>query len=136
MQYRHFIILDDDPLSSLLNELMVQHAGEEMDTVTFHDPVACLRHIRTTPLRSDGYTCLLLDINMPKLTGWDFLAELDRLPVNIQHRFSVVMVTSSLHPDNLELVQKYPLVIGYLQKPVSVERFRQLLDHLDLRASA
>ena len=136
MQFKHFLILDDDPLSSLLNEMVVIHAGRDLQFVTFHDPQDCLTHIRITPPTQDGPVCLLLDINMPKLNGWEFLTELESFPKEIQNNYAVVIVTSSTDDVDLIRVQEHPLVCGYLTKPVTVDRFKQLLDHLGYRASA
>ncbi len=135
MQFKNFIILDDDPMSSLLNELVIIHAGKDLQFITFHDPQDCLTHMRISPPNVEPI-CLLLDINMPKLNGWEFLTELETFPKVLQNNYTVVIVTSSTDEEDLIRVQKHPLVCGYLTKPVSVERFKQLLDHLGYRATA
>ena len=135
MKFKHFLILDDDPLSARLNEYMVQHADAQLDVTTFHDPEACLMHIRNTAFLSD-LTCMLLDLRMPKMDGWKFLKELEKMPRGIQNRLSVVIVTSSKDDEDMVRVQDHPLVCGYLNKPVAYERFSELIDYLDYRATA
>ncbi|HZG01111.1 MAG TPA: response regulator [Chitinophagales bacterium] len=135
MRFKHFLILDDDPLSARLNQYMVQHSDAQLDVTTFHDPEACLMHIRNTVFLRD-LTCMLLDLRMPKMDGWKFLKELEKMPVGIQNRLTVVIVTSSKDDEDLVRVQDHPLVAGYLNKPVTYERFCALLDHLDYRATA
>lgn len=61
---------------------------------------------------------LFLDINMPEMTGLDFLKSLNRKPLTI---------LISAHPDYA--LQSYELdVIDYLLKPVSFERFNQAVN--------
>lgn len=136
MDFHQYLILDDEPISCLLNEMVVRHTGRDSHVITFNDPQDCLTHIRSATQDSRFPVCLLLDINMPKLNGWEFLDELEASPAEIRNRYTVIIVTSSCDDNDLLKVQNHPLVVGYLTKPVSVDRFKQLLDHLDLRASA
>jgi response regulator of citrate/malate metabolism len=54
----------------------------------------------------------------------------------LQQRITVVIVTSSTDDEDLIRIQDHPMVCGYLNKPVTYERFQALLEHLDYRASA
>lgn len=119
MHFTHFLILDDDPISGLINELAVNETVGKWSTRIFSDPEACLEFIRTEKHVGDFHTCLMLDINMPKLNGWQFLDRLQQLPKQIQSQYSVVIVTSSLDPADREHAEMYPIVCGYLTKPVT-----------------
>lgn len=136
MQFNNYIILDDEPISCLLNEMVVRHSGREASHLTFNDPQDCLTYLEALQPPALQPTCLLLDINMPKLSGWQFLEKFDAFPNFIKDMFTIVIVTSSNDDEDLVRVQNHSSVAGYLSKPVSAERFRQLLDHLDLKASA
>src|SRR5689334_498061 len=95
MTFTHFLILDDDPISSLINELAVKESFGWFSCTLFNDPVDCLEYIKTHKHNPTYHTCLMLDINMPKLNGWQFLNELTHLPEQIRNQYSVVIVTSS-----------------------------------------
>lgn len=63
---------------------------------------------------------ILLDLNMPKMNGIEFLKEL-RKDENL-HRLSVFVMTTS-NKDN-DIIEAYNLnVAGYILKPLSMDKF-------------
>lgn len=50
---------------------------------------------------------ILLDINMPVMDGWEFLEEYKKLGNTKRHGIMVVMLTSSLNPDDREKAKQY-----------------------------
>ena len=78
---------------------------------------------------------VLLDINMPGLSGFDLLIALQKLDpdqirrLNQHYRF--VMLSSSRAPTDLGLAEAFPMVAGYLHKPVRREQISALLTELN-----
>lgn len=71
---------------------------------------------------------LLLDINLPKMNGLELLHHLKQHP---RHKhIPIVMLTSSRERQDIEFCFERS-VAGYLPKPVSYERFVELLQVLD-----
>lgn len=67
---------------------------------------------------------VLLDINMPKMNGIEFLREL-RADPELQHVTVVALTTSNADRDRLEA---YKLnVAGYLLKPVTFQQFAEVM---------
>ena len=63
---------------------------------------------------------ILLDINMPLMDGWDFLAALNqKLP---EHELSMAILTSSVSDVDRAKASLYPSVVGYLTKPLTLEK--------------
>ena len=71
---------------------------------------------------------VLLDLNMPKMNGIEFLRELRKDPV-LHHTPVVVLTTSD---DERDKVQAYDLnVAGYLLKPVTFTNFVDVMAALN-----
>jgi CheY-like chemotaxis protein len=67
---------------------------------------------------------ILLDINMPKMNGIEFLREL-RADPDLQHATVVALTTSNADRDRFEA---YKLnVAGYLLKPVTFQQFAEVM---------
>jgi CheY-like chemotaxis protein len=67
---------------------------------------------------------ILLDINMPKMNGIEFLREV-RADPELQHATVVALTTSNADRDRLEA---YKLnVAGYLLKPVTFQQFAEVM---------
>ncbi len=72
---------------------------------------------------------ILLDLNMPKMNGIEFLQELRSDPE--LEAISVFVLTTS--GDERDIVAAYKLnVAGYILKPVELDNFIQALSTLDL----
>ena len=134
MIFTHFLILDDDPVSGLINELAVIESVGRWSSRLFNDPVECLEHIKTHQHNASFHTCLMLDINMPKLNGWQFLNELTQLPEAIRSLYTIVIVTSSFDPKDQERADAHPLVSGYLTKPITSAILKNYLSQYEQRA--
>lgn len=71
---------------------------------------------------------ILLDLNMPRMSGLEFLRELRKDPA--LHQTPVVVLTTS--NDERDKVEAYNLnVAGYLLKPVTFIRFAELMAALN-----
>ncbi|SMD36009.1 CheY chemotaxis protein or a CheY-like REC (receiver) domain [Reichenbachiella faecimaris] len=70
---------------------------------------------------------ILLDINMPVMNGWEFLDEYEKLEASQKAEILLVMLTTSLNPDDRERAKSHSSV-GYFQnKLLQEEQFLELL---------
>lgn len=75
-----------------------------------------------------GRRIVLLDLNMPRMTGIEFLREIRKDPA-LRHTPVVVLTTSN---DDRDKVEAYDLnVAGYLLKPVTFLNFIELMATLN-----
>lgn len=69
---------------------------------------------------------ILLDINMPGMNGFEFLAEYEKLDPIYQAKVVLMMLTTSLNPDDERRANQHGVVTGYKSKPLT----RQMLDEI------
>ncbi|MCO7224902.1 response regulator [Pleionea sp. CnH1-48] len=65
---------------------------------------------------------ILLDINMPKLNGFEFLERYAELNLDFNQPVVILMLTSSEFVGDIEKADNNPLVQGYITKPFSREK--------------
>ena len=70
---------------------------------------------------------VFLDINMPKMTGWEFLEEYKKLSKDQQAENIIVMLSTSSHPDDLKRAEDNPLIQEYRGKPLTEEILNELV---------
>lgn len=105
--------------NKVLNPVFCAENGEEALAMLRGDGVE-----KITPLPK----IILLDLNMPKMGGVEFLEELRKDP--ILKKISVFVLTTSQADEDIIATSKYN-VAGYIVKPVSFESFREAVKTLD-----
>ena len=63
---------------------------------------------------------------MPELNGWQLLEKLQEMPLPVTECLTVFMLSSSIDPRDKQKADEYPLIKGYIEKPLSKEVLRSL----------
>jgi CheY-like chemotaxis protein len=64
---------------------------------------------------------------MPVMTGWDVLEMLETFDQTIIQQLTIYLVSSSVDQMDKKRAIENPLVIDYIEKPVTVEKLKQIL---------
>ena len=113
------LLIDDDPINNLVNTRIIsKHSGS--DVTAFDHAGKALQHLRTCP-KTEFPELILLDINMPEISGWDFLDALSTLPPDFQQECRVVMLSSSIDIHDYNRADSYPFVQDFISKPLTAE---------------
>lgn len=129
------VIIDDDAVVLFLHKILVQRSPLSSSLHCFNNGTDAHSYLCTRT--SNQPILVLLDINMPYMSGWDFL---DKMSQNgCDENVWVAMVTSSINSSDRKKAEKYPKVIDYLEKPLSKEaceilhsKFQRLLKSSEL----
>tara|TARA_B100001063_G_C16611138_1_gene475806 strand:+ start:447 stop:851 length:405 start_codon:yes stop_codon:yes gene_type:complete len=117
------LIIDDDEIVTFLQRKIVSKCELDLDPYTFKDAHKALDFLENESDKEVDYL-IMLDINMPKMTGWEFLKKLKLVSGN--ERFYVVMVTSSIDRKDKRNAAEDPHVIDFIEKPVSAKHCSKL----------
>ncbi len=71
---------------------------------------------------------IFLDINMPKMNGWEFLEAYKELKAGQKAKVLVVMLTTSINPSDKKRAEQFPDIIGFNSKPLTEQMISQILD--------
>lgn len=117
-------LIDDDQISIFVtNRVLLKHATEK-EISTFLSPIEALTGF--SKLSNCGFPDLiLLDLNMPKLNGFEFLDALYKQNEKFKS-IKVCILTSSSNEEDKRKSNEYPSVIEFITKPLSVDRFEIL----------
>ena len=69
---------------------------------------------------------VFLDINMPQMSGFDFLEEYNKFPEDVKKKCVIVMLSSSLHPEDREKALSSPYIFEFMSKPINAEKLAKL----------
>lgn len=71
---------------------------------------------------------ILMDINMPIWSGWDFLDEM--MKINHNQEISLFVMSSSINPADKLKASNYPIVTDFLIKPINEHILEKALEIL------
>ena len=112
------VIVEDDPMVSLLNRTFVERDARFQVVQSFQDGRAALAWLEQNPA-----DLAVLDVYMPLFTGLELLHALRGQGVGID----AIMVTAANDAPTVDTLLKLG-VVDYLVKPFTYERFQQALD--------
>jgi len=124
MALRHFILIDDDPIHNLFSKIAILNGHRLSDIEAFINPESALKYmVDEIPTLGCNYpVVVLLDIDMPTMSGWEFLEQFDTLDKTVKDRFLIYILTSSVNQQDEERAGQNPYVKAYLEKPLTPER--------------
>jgi len=118
-KFKCVLLVDDDEPTNFLNKLTLKKYGCAEKIISVFDGQQALDYLDTCT-DGDFPDLILLDINMPLMNGWEFLDEYQQLQFN--HKAPVViMLTTSVNPDDEEKSKKYNTIAGFLHKPLKAD---------------
>ena len=71
---------------------------------------------------------IFLDINMPVMTGWEFLDEYNQLQKEMQNRPVIIMLSTSINNKDMEKAKTWDFVSDYVTKPLTKEMMEDIID--------
>ncbi|ARS35578.1 response regulator [Pontibacter actiniarum] len=128
--YKKVFIVDDDEVSVFLAEAMLAADNFAQEYFSFLQPADALE-LLLQPLRQgepgELPNVLFLDLNMPFMSGWDFLDALTPYEGQLQEHCRIYILTSSVDADEMKRAQSYPFLAGFLHKPLEEAIIKKLL---------
>ncbi|MCB0837111.1 MAG: response regulator [Bacteroidetes bacterium] len=128
-KFKHLVFIDDDYPTNYYHQIIAEHAeiAEEMSFFQLGEK-ALEQLIQWKERSEDPPEIIFLDINMPGMTGWEFL-DLYRDEIG-QTSTRIIILTTSVNPEDAKKANDHDLVNGFISKPLTVEIFNGLREEL------
>jgi CheY-like chemotaxis protein len=123
----NLLLVDDDDVDVMTVRRALAKAGLSNPLYVASDGVEALRMLREGSVPA-ARRLVLLDLNMPRMNGIEFLREL-RADEALRHTPVVVLTTSAADGDKVNAYEFN--VAGYLIKPVTFSTFVDVMATLD-----
>lgn len=120
-QIKKFLIVDDDPQNNIISKMALKKSLGDVEITDFIIPEKGLEYIENTftQMHNGNKTTLFLDLNMPSMTGWEFLEKFTSFAESVKNQFDIYILSSSINPQDIERAKRNPDVIDFIEKPLS-----------------
>ncbi len=117
----NFVIIDDDSCHNIVCALSIKKALKpfNINITGFTNAAEGIQYLENHLSNSLQKTILLLDINMPVLSGWDALARIEAMPAAIKKNLVVYMLSSFVKASDKAKAFTFSCVNDCIEKPLS-----------------
>ena len=117
------MLIDDSEIDQMIYLRIAKKSGLVGDMVQFLDATEALRYLEQGDQSKPDL--ILLDINMPGMDGFEFLREATKL-LGASLCPIVVMLTTSLNPEDEVRARAFDVVKDFLNKPLTADQLASL----------
>ncbi|SDD85967.1 Response regulator receiver domain-containing protein [Pricia antarctica] len=124
--YDTVFMVDDDPIVNFVHQKIIGNIGIVNEIRSFIDPRKALAELRSELCHAGKSILVFLDLNMPKMSGFEFLEfmELEDFSLNVD----VIVVTSSICENDRLLAELHPRFLrDFVTKPLKAEDLKKIV---------
>ncbi|MDP5199563.1 response regulator [Flavobacterium sp. DG2-3] len=130
------LCIDDDPITLMLCKKVISKSSFSHEVITAQNGEEALHHFNVLKYTNDKAKIrpelIFLDLNMPIMGGWEFLDHFTSPDYKEFNTVPVIVLSSTIDPEDLAKAKKYPIIIDFLSKPITLPMLEYLKKKIDL----
>lgn len=127
------MVIDDDEPTNFISTMLIKEAGCTHHLEVADSGMKALNYLRKSTediLSREAFIApdlVFLDINMPRMNGWEFLTEFRKISNQDAPKPVIIMLTTSLNPDDKQRAENIPEITDFENKPLTKEMIERII---------
>jgi CheY-like chemotaxis protein len=119
------LLVDDDPDDNFFHQIIINEMNM-VDTIDIaRNGIEALEYLQKENCIPPDI--IFLDLNMPKMNGWEFLEKYKHLSKEQKAKALIIILTTSANPEHIEKAKEIEDVTGFETKPLTKEMLTEIL---------
>ena len=123
-----FVIVDDSELDCFIARKFIEHTDRNVKVSTYQSGKLLMEQILAdADNKNMPLTVILLDLRMPIMNGFQFMADFDKLPIDLKRKYRIHILSSSRNKNDIQRILTHPGVHSIVEKPLTREKVEELI---------
>jgi len=124
-------LIEDDHAFVYLAKIIMHGVDDSVEITTFPDGAPAFDFFQNNKSSAEILPDLiLLDLNMPKMDGWQFLDAYEKITGEMRKTIPIYILSSSISEKDILKAKANLLVTDFLTKPLEKDKFAEILGSL------
>ena len=119
------MLIDDDADDNFFHQIVLRETNITDNIQVVTSGFEALKYLTSESVIPD---LIFLDINMPKMNGWEFLQEYNKLNIAQKAKIIIIMLTTSLNPADEAKANNINDVVAFKSKPLTADALEEILN--------
>ncbi|MCD0490235.1 response regulator [Pedobacter sp. MC2016-14] len=126
------LLIDDDVPTNFIHRKILSTSNIDVDVKSITSAREALEFLTSSgkyeniEMDAPRPGLIFLDINMPGMSGWDFMQEYGTLDQRQKEEIKVIMLTTSTNPDDEALAMQNKEIVTFMHKPLTRQIFNKI----------
>jgi response regulator RpfG family c-di-GMP phosphodiesterase len=126
--HANILVIDDEELDSVIFKIIMKRVLTDPHIESFKNAKIAIEKLseinKENPEHLPDY--IFLDLTMPEMNGWQFLAEFDKLKIDPLKKSKIYILSSSINNDDITRSKSNPLVTDFVSKPLDFNKIKNI----------
>ena len=121
-----FLLIDDNSADNFYHKIIIENTDLASSVLDFQYAEKALKYFSDSEYPPADI--VFLDINMPRMSGFEFIQNFSKLPQQIVDSTVIIMLSTSLNPTDRERAAAIKNISSFRTKPLKEADIYEIID--------